>query len=103
MLMPLTLLLSVRTSLDVGVADVNAILASAAVGSDNIYACLRHRPVRGPTGHWRHRKGLPRPALPPRDALLRPRHDGGVYDVLILALNLVHLMLHMCCVLYLWI
>ena len=35
--MPLTLLLLVRTSLDVGVADVDAILASAAAGSENIY------------------------------------------------------------------
>ena len=35
--MPLTLLLSVRTSLDVGAADVNAILASAAAGNENIY------------------------------------------------------------------
>ena len=37
MLMLLTLLLSTRTSLDVGAADVNAILASAAAGSENIY------------------------------------------------------------------
>ena len=37
MLMPLTLLLSVRTSLDVGAANVNAILSSAAAGSENIY------------------------------------------------------------------
>ena len=37
MLMLLTLLLSVRTSRDVGAADVNAILASAAAGSENIY------------------------------------------------------------------
>ena len=37
MLMLLTLLLSTHTSLDVGAADVNAILASAAAGSENIY------------------------------------------------------------------
>jgi hypothetical protein len=35
--MLLTLLLWAHTSLDVGAADVNAILASAAAASDNIY------------------------------------------------------------------
>ena len=35
--MLLTLLLSAQTSLGVGAADVNAILASAAAGSENIY------------------------------------------------------------------
>ena len=36
MLMLLTLLLSTRTSLDVGAADVNAILASAAAGDEEV-------------------------------------------------------------------
>ena len=35
--MLLTLLLSAQTSLEVGVADVNAILASAVAGSENVY------------------------------------------------------------------
>jgi hypothetical protein len=61
MLMLLTLLLSVRTSLDVGAADVDAILASAAAGSENIYGtgqCAAPR-VTGAAARDCHSQSLP--------------------------------------------